>query len=71
MPIPQLNRPSDMWSSWAIRWARTKGSWLGMQLTPVPRRICFVSGIACAMSSSGEGMFSHRDVKCSPIHTSE
>ena len=71
VPTPQLNRPSAMWSSWAIRLARTKGLWFGMQLTPVPRRIRFVSGIACAMSSSGEGMFSHTAVKCSPIQASE
>ena len=71
VPTPQLKRPSAMWSSCAIRWARTKGSWFGMQLTPVPSLICLVSGSACAMSRSGAGMFSHSDVKCSPIQTSE
>ena len=53
-----------------MRWARTKGSWFGMQLTPVPSLICFVSGSACAISRSGAGIFSHSHVKCSPIQTS-
>ena len=69
-PTPHMNRPRAMWSSWAIRWARWNGLWFGMQVTPVPSLICFVRWSAAAMKISGEGMFSHSAVKCSPIQAS-
>jgi len=68
--MPQLKRPSAMWSNCAMRQASTKGLWFGMQLTPVPSRIVLVMPMAWAMNNSGDGIFSHSEVKCSPIQAS-
>ena len=43
------------------------GLWFGMQVTPVPSRMFFVLPRAFAMNRSGAGIFSHTEVKCSPI----
>jgi hypothetical protein len=44
--------------------------WNGIKITAVPKRSFLVRYAASAMNASGSGMFSHTDVKCSPIHTS-
>ena len=53
-----------------MRSAIMYGLWYGTEITPVPKRIRWVTAAACAMNTSGEAMISKPDEWCSPTHTS-